>query len=1306
MLRMVKIALWALLFVVAWYSAESRTVRVATFNIENGIPAPGSTKYEAVRSILIRLDADVIGFQELLRNSSTVDWEDHWRELAAELGYFAEMGRDGTSMSGSQRLGYFSRYPITDVAHIRSPSPANEMTRLPMRITVEVPGAAKPLVLWNMHHKANEGTAPSTLARNQFRRAVEAFRIVQDIDQYRAMNPDHDEFIVLGDLNADVFSEPQFESFDALPEGLPSSYRLGEDITFPVFYRFFPDDAYADAGGGMDVLDAFQQNSEIRYTYPSWPSVLDYIIVSTRLFENAPDPPVGEVYNSARDALFPDSGLPKVGPALSSGTSSIVSDHFPVFTDIVMTPAADPSFTVSPFEAQTITGLPGSVFQPSSLTYTFSNSVFETFNWTTSVNVPWLQVSATSGSIPPAALGEVTVSLITANLPQQPGLYFGSLRTQDQDSGEIISRTITLQVLQPGRLTVSPSGGALAAGPREGPFTPSSFTYQLINTGQDSIIWQATTAEPWLNIPGASGELLPGTFTNVQVEISAPAETLDEGIYSATIFFLNLSNEEGNTTRTITLEVGTRDYFTAFFTNGIPLAGQAITFTPTGGPNYYRACMEPIERFPSDPSGTSLSLSDDSFFAIDLGSGTNVNVYGTSYNRIFIGSNGYLTFGSGDSTFRPSLQNHFRLPRISTLYTDLNPAQGGSITYRLWPDRVAISFIEVPEFGRSNAHTFQAELFYDGRIRLSYLRIDALAAIVGLSSGNGVPLNFADSAFPYASCQLSPLGIPVASNIGTNSATLASAVLPVDRSNIAEYGFVISRLIDQSSPTLLTLQTLVVPFIGVPPETIITSVSGLLHETDYRVRSYLIRNGEAAYSEPTDFVTASVPDANTIIYFTGFENASKTAYASGNITIDGILWNLDEAMIGRDAGDMKNGARSARIRNGIMTMLADMPQGIGRVSFLYARSNFSNDRTDSAPVFVMEYSTDQGTTWHQAGSITSLSGIDTLTLFEANVQVSQPARIRIRTTGGASTKRWNLDDLTINAYVPSLDDTPLTITGDLFVQGRVGETFLYTITANRPPEVFEAEDLAPGLMLDDSNGRISGIPTTAGRYDATLFVSQNGEGESVTLIMDIERGVPVVLAPPAASDLFAGQTLSSSLLTGGNADVPGNFDFEQPQTVPPVGVSTHPVVFTPQDSTNFAATVILITVNVLDASVPSSFAEWSQGAEVTDELLRQYAIGGALSPNLTGVPPELTVDGDFLFYTVLIRIHDPDLSVRGLAVNELAKIDDPESVQIIAGIPDPDQTDVLSGFERTQFRLETGDHPLRFLGLEVLFNTP
>jgi hypothetical protein len=243
-------------------------------------------------------------------------------------------------------------------------------------------------------------------------------------------------------------------------------------------------------------------------------------------------------------------------------------------------------------------------------------------------------------------------------------------------------------------------------------------------------------------------------------------------------------------------------------------------------------------------------------------------------------------------------------------------------------------------------------------------------------------------------------------------------------------------------------------------------------------------------------------------------------------------------------------------------------------------------------------------------------------------------------------------------------------------------------------------------MLDDSNGRISGIPTTAGRYDATLFVSQNGEGESVTLIMDIERGVPVVLAPPAASDLFAGQTLSSSLLTGGNADVPGNFDFEQPQTVPPVGVSTHPVVFTPQDSTNFAATVILITVNVLDASVPSSFAEWSQGAEVTDELLRQYAIGGALSPNLPGVPPELTVDGDFLVYTVLIRIHDPDLSVRGLAVNELAKIDDPESVQIIAGIPDPDQTDVLSGFERTQFRLETGDHPLRFLGLEVLFNTP
>ena len=193
-------------FVVAsvWLSAqvlEARTVRIATFNIQNGPGAPGTTDYEATKAIVQRINADVVGFQELLGTN-----ESNWRQIASELGYaHATFGTNGTSMSGTQRLGYFSRFPISGTNDIAS---TNELTRRPLRMVVDVPGAAKPLVVWNMHHKASEPDAADlavTNRNNQFRRAIEARRIVEDINAYQAANPAHDEFVMLGDLNDDIF---------------------------------------------------------------------------------------------------------------------------------------------------------------------------------------------------------------------------------------------------------------------------------------------------------------------------------------------------------------------------------------------------------------------------------------------------------------------------------------------------------------------------------------------------------------------------------------------------------------------------------------------------------------------------------------------------------------------------------------------------------------------------------------------------------------------------------------------------------------------------------------------------------------------------------------------------------------------------------------------------------------------------------------------------------------------------------------------------------------------------------------------
>ncbi len=332
-------------WLLAAIGAVAVPVRVATFNVELGMDAPGTAQYEAVKAVLARVDPDVVAFQEL-----NLDTLANWQALAAELGYgHVVLGASTPTMSGGLRVGYFSRHPVLSSFAIQSPPGANELTRSPLRLVVAVPDAVRPLVLWTMHHKAQ------TTETDQFRRAIEALRIVQDIDAYRAQNPDHTEFVLLGDLNADVFTESQTVAFSSLPGGLPPSYSLGSDVTFPVLYRVFPDERYGPVDGGLTRLDAFQQGSISRVTFVSRPpatfnSTLDYILVSDALLTSPAGAPQAEVYNSERDVLTGGAGLPKAGAIPPATASRDASDHYLVFADLHMEDAG-PDLTAFPIRA-------------------------------------------------------------------------------------------------------------------------------------------------------------------------------------------------------------------------------------------------------------------------------------------------------------------------------------------------------------------------------------------------------------------------------------------------------------------------------------------------------------------------------------------------------------------------------------------------------------------------------------------------------------------------------------------------------------------------------------------------------------------------------------------------------------------------------------------------------------------------------------------------------------------------------------------------------------------------------------------
>jgi hypothetical protein len=155
-------------------------------------------------------------------------------------------------------------------------------------------------------------------------------------------------------------------------------------------------------------------------------------------------------------------------------------------------------------------------------------------------------------------------------------------------------------------------------------------------------------------------------------------------------------------------------------------------------------------------------------------------------------------------------------------------------------------------------------------------------------------------------------------------------------------------------------------------------------------------------------------------YFVDFEGVgeTKTGYAPADVVLSGMNWNMYSNLIGTSAADVKNGLRSARFRyDGSMTMLEDKANGCGTVSLKHARYG-----TDSISTGRVEYSTDQGTNWIQAGTDFVATSISNFTDFSAAVNQSGNVRIRIRKLALASNSaRLNVDDILITDYAGGTD---------------------------------------------------------------------------------------------------------------------------------------------------------------------------------------------------------------------------------------------------------------------------------------------
>ncbi len=321
------VLLIALLLGLAPFSAATETLRVATYNVEE--LNYGTSGFTALASVLKRVDADVALLQEVKTSEVALT-----ATLANAAGYpYYQVANVSGTLSGDLRCAVLSRQPITQAvswsaAAISGDPLANDICRDILQVEIDVAEACAPVAVFAFHLKSG------STSLDDFRRAVEILRLKKVVENYASAHPSSTIFLG-GDANEDMADGPFGQTFTSLPGGLPVTYELGNDISFPVVYDPFT--TISSIGGlGLLAVDATQEDCATCYaTRPSSGRRLDYVwrrFNTTLLGDEVYASPVDNGSDEAPLGYY----LYKWGVPLASNTCSLASDHYPVFTDCLL----------------------------------------------------------------------------------------------------------------------------------------------------------------------------------------------------------------------------------------------------------------------------------------------------------------------------------------------------------------------------------------------------------------------------------------------------------------------------------------------------------------------------------------------------------------------------------------------------------------------------------------------------------------------------------------------------------------------------------------------------------------------------------------------------------------------------------------------------------------------------------------------------------------------------------------------------------------------------------------------------------
>ncbi|TWT45912.1 Serine protease AprX [Phycisphaerae bacterium RAS1] len=533
------------------------------------------------------------------------------------------------------------------------------------------------------------------------------------------------------------------------------------------------------------------------------------------------------------------------------------------------------------------------------------------------------------------------------------------------------------------------------------------------------------------------------------------------------------------------------DYFTELFGSGNDTAGKSFLFVPNGTFEGYTACAVPISTYPTDPTGgtqitTWTPTSDDGYSQITLGGGAQVTLYGVNYSSMFVGTNGYITFVSGDSVYTETVAAHFNFRRVAALFNDLNPGTGGQVSWKQLADRVAVTWNQVPEYATTNQNSFQIVMYFDGRIEINIVSIAATGGLIGLSRGGGTPVDFFMSDFStYGSCGPRP---PSAAGATVNTPAGTPVLIPLPATDDG---------LPFAAP--LTFIVMSLPSMGV----LYDPNAGPINSVPYT----LVSGGDTVRYGPPGVQSGTVtfdykandggspPDGGdsntaTVTVNIASPNAPQPVYEFLVDDLPPLGWTYDVDWAFGDpaglGGDPNNGFTGVNVIG--YNLNGAYPNNLTPVRYVKTAAIDCTNMTQVSVQFMrwlgiesasFDHATvdvsNNGTTWtnvfnHTGGTIANPTSWTQFS-YDLSAVADNQATVFVRwgmgtTDGSVVFCGWNLDDIRILAVLPSSN-----LLGDLNCDGEVNildiNAFILAIT---DPAAYAAAYPDCNINLADCNG--------------------------------------------------------------------------------------------------------------------------------------------------------------------------------------------------------------------------------------------